>query len=76
MFVKFSAELRADLYRDENWIHYIDAMLQLPTLYHTENLGKLVVPMSIQEIRIDPVVLDDPVQKGWFNNAKNQYLFL
>jgi len=39
---------------DGNWIHYLDAMLQLPTVYHTEKRGELVVPVTIHELCIDP----------------------
>lgn len=33
-------------------------------MYHMEKRGELVVPVSIQEIRIDPTVMGDGESKG------------
>lgn len=50
---------------DRNWIHYLDAMLQLPTVYHTEKCGDLVVPVMIHELYIDPAATAlDTAPKG------------
>jgi len=51
------AGLEADVSWDNNWIHYLDAMLQLATVHHVEKRGELVVPVSFQEICIDPSTL-------------------
>ncbi|XP_060836307.1 fatty acid synthase-like [Rhopalosiphum padi] len=53
----YEDRLEADVSWDNNWIHYLDAMLQLATVHHVEKRGELVVPVSIQEICIDPSVL-------------------
>lgn len=59
------AEFQSEVVWDNNWIHYLDTMLQLPTLHHMEKSGELVVPVMIHEILIDPTVMElDPEPKG------------
>jgi len=62
----FKDELKSNVSWDGKWTHYIDAMLQLPTFYHMEIRGELVVPVSIQEICIDPAKVEDPGPEGFF----------
>ncbi|XP_025202615.1 fatty acid synthase-like [Melanaphis sacchari] len=53
----YEDRLEADVSWDNNWIHYLDAILQLVTLHHVEKHGEFVVPVSIQEISIDSSAL-------------------
>ncbi|XP_022162608.1 fatty acid synthase-like [Myzus persicae] len=71
----YEDRLEADLSWDNNWIHYLDALLQLATVHHVEKRGEFVVPISFQEIFIEPSTLmenseprDFPAQYNVFTN--------
>lgn len=55
----FFLELRSQISWDSNWIHFLDALIQLPTAYEMEKRGELVVPVSIQSICINPLELNN-----------------
>ncbi|VVC29215.1 Hypothetical protein CINCED_3A015604 [Cinara cedri] len=53
----FQDELRSEMHWDKNWIHFLDAAFQLPTLFNIEKRGELVAPIWIEEIQIDPTAM-------------------
>ncbi|XP_025423656.1 fatty acid synthase-like [Sipha flava] len=55
----FKNKIQWSLLWDNNWIHYLDALMQVPTMHHIEKHGELLVPVSIQEICIDPTAVED-----------------
>jgi hypothetical protein len=49
--------------------------MQVPTMHHIEKHGELLVPVSIQEICIDPTAVEDCGSKGEKLHSDWLYIF-
>ncbi|XP_050423204.1 fatty acid synthase-like [Adelges cooleyi] len=52
-------EIDAILTWDTNWFHFLDGLLQLPTLYNMEKYGELCYPVAVNEVFINPIKMNE-----------------